>query len=276
MNVHYLECNQPFHNARPHVMAIGFFDGVHRGHQELFKEAKLQAKRLNVASSALTFSPHPNEVIFGENDRKYLTPLPHKIKKIATCGLDTTYVMKFDKDFASLPPLEFIERYIVDLQVKHVVVGFDFTFGFKAQGTTKVLKELAKEYGFGLSIIPKKTYGDLKISSTVTRQLVLDGKVEQIPPFLGEKYRVEMTVLERKEQNRFIVSVDDPFILPHAGTFEVDVFSHDQTCKAELSVQANDEHELLFKSVPCTYNDHTLTITVQFLQKLKVRHAVFV
>lgn len=274
MRVHYLTSDAHIQQEEPHVMALGFFDGVHLGHQELFKEAKRWAKRKGVTCSALTFSPHPNEVIFKEKDRKYITPLRHKLNKIATCGIDTTYVMKFDTSFASLSPDEFVQRYIVQMNVKHVVVGFDFTFGHKAKGDIVVLKEQAEKYQFGLSVVPKKTYDQLKISSTITRELVRTGKVDKILPFLGEYYKIESLVTEQSSLNRYTIVVEEPFILPETGIYEVDVFAHNETYKAELSVQSSNEHELIFERGAENVAINS-TITIRFLQRTKVKHALF-
>lgn len=274
MRIHYLTSDAQIQQDDPHVMAIGFFDGVHLGHQELFKEARKWAERKGVTCSALTFSPHPNEVIFKEKDRKYITPLRHKLDKIATCGIDTTYVMKFDTSFASLSPDEFVQRYIIQMNVKHVVVGFDFTFGHKAKGDITVLKEQAEKYQFGLSVIPKKTYDQLKISSTITRELVRTGKVDEILPFLGEYYKIESLVAEQNSLNRYSIVVEEPFILPESGMYEVDVFAHNETYKAELSVRSSNEHELMFerKAKNVAINS---TVTIRFLQRTKVKHALF-
>lgn len=274
MKVRYLTSDTTIEQESPHVMAIGYFDGVHLGHQELFKEAKKWAKRKGIACSALTFSPHPNEVIFKEKDRKYITPLQHKINKIANCGLDRTYVMRFDLSFASLSPDEFVKRYIVGMNVQHVVVGFDFTFGHKAKGNTEVLKEQAKKYGFSLSVVPKKTYGELKISSTITRELVRDGKVDQLLPFLGEHYKIESLISEKNDWNRYTLVVEQPFILPKPGLYEVDVYTPYKTYKAELLVQANNEHELTLEEQAEDAALHS-SVTIRFLQRSKVKHALF-
>src|SRR5690625_811943 len=125
MEVIYLNHLSKLDGIKDHVMAIGFFDGVHLGHQQLLQTANRLAKTKGIESSALTFSPHPDEVIKGDKNRKYLTPLQEKIAKIAACGIEKLYVMNFDKHFASLPPTDFMEKYIVSMNAKHVVVGFD-------------------------------------------------------------------------------------------------------------------------------------------------------
>jgi riboflavin kinase/FMN adenylyltransferase len=89
----------------------------------------------------MTFDPHLNEVIKGEKDRRYLTPLASKIEKMAAIGVDKLFVIHLNLPFASLTALEFINQYILGLKAKHIVVGFDFTFGFKALGTVDYLQK---------------------------------------------------------------------------------------------------------------------------------------
>src|SRR5699024_206983 len=158
MEVFYLTHSSELKNLESHVMAIGFFDGVHLGHQALFQHAKDKAAEQQMKCSAFTFSPHPDEIIKRDSDIRYLTPLEEKIDKIRKCGVDQLFVMNFDKAFASLPPLDFIEKFIAGMNVKHVVVGFDFTFGFKAEGNTTLLAEESNKGKFGLTVVPKKVY----------------------------------------------------------------------------------------------------------------------
>src|SRR5690625_3609027 len=120
MEIQYLTSAHHLKVCEPHVMAIGFFDGVHLGHQQLFTKARIVAQELDIKSSVFTFSSHPNEVINGEQNRKYITPLREKMKKIATCGIDKAYVMEFDQSLASLLPFDFIKKYIIDMNVCHV------------------------------------------------------------------------------------------------------------------------------------------------------------
>lgn len=221
-------------NTEPHVMAVGFFDGIHLGHQELLKRAKSLAVENNVLFTALTFSPHPDEVIKGDTDRKYLTPLPQKIRKMETLGVDKLFVMRFDKTFASLPPSDFIKDYIVGTNTRHVVVGFDFTFGFKAQGNTLLLRKEANNQKFGLSIIPKKTYLDEKISSTLIKELIGDGKVDKVPYCLGTNHQVSVKIQQQKNTEQFQIQMLGSYILPKPGIYHVEVSDGEKTVHGEF------------------------------------------
>lgn len=221
-------------NTEPHVMAVGFFDGVHLGHQELLNRAKSLAAENNVLFTALTFSPHPDEVIKGDTDRKYLTPLPQKIEKMETLGVDKLFVMRFDETFASLPPADFIKEYIVGTNTKHVVVGFDFTFGYKAQGNTLMLRKESKQQQFGLTVIPKKTYLDEKISSTLLRELIGNGDVDMVPYYLGSHHQVKVKAEQQINAERFKIWMFDSYILPKPGIYYVKISDGERTVHGEF------------------------------------------
>ncbi|MEI3612161.1 FAD synthetase family protein [Pseudogracilibacillus sp. SO30301A] len=275
MEVIYLTHLSTLKNLESHVMAIGFFDGVHLGHQELFKQAKEQARKLGIKSSALTFNPHPDEVIKGDTNRKYLTPLQEKITKISQCGIDKLYIMKFDKKFSSLPPMDFINKYIIGMNVKHVVVGFDFTFGFRAQGNTKVLERESFKGDFGLTVVPQKTYIDTKISSTETRKLLREGNVEIIPYYLGMNYQVKALINEPSQlDNTFSVNISDRYFLPKPGTYEVNIIFKNEVYVGEFNVLTNFKNELIIYDLETS--DLKEELTIEFLNRLRVMRAVLV
>lgn len=206
-----------------HVMAIGFFDGVHLGHQELLNEARDLAKRKGCKFSVMTFSPHPSEVIRKDRNFQYLMTLPQKVAKMERLGVDKLFITKFDLNFASLQPTEFVQKYIRDINACHVVVGFDFTFGFKAQGNTELLKrECFNEY-WGVSVISKKKCDKEKISSTRIRNMVKAGDFSSIPECLGEHYSIRVTVGAQKSACHYTVHSDSKITLPGSGSYRVKV-----------------------------------------------------
>ncbi|MFC4557889.1 FAD synthetase family protein [Virgibacillus kekensis] len=210
-------------NTDEHVMAIGFFDGIHLGHQELLNRARQLARNNDVLFTAMTFSPHPDEVIKGDKERKYLTPLEQKVEKMAEFGVDKLFVVTFNKTFASLSPTDFINEYIIGTNTKHVVVGYDFTFGFKAKGNTEFLYTESNKHGFGLSVVPKKTFMGKKISSSLLRELLQDGDVDAIPYHLGEPYSVKVRVVQQIWPGIVKVQVADNFLLPKKGSYHVEI-----------------------------------------------------
>lgn len=239
-------------NTEPHVMAIGFFDGIHIGHQELLNHAKKLAMENNILFTAMTFSPHPDEVIKGVEDRKYLMTWNQKKEQMAAMGVDKLFVMKFDRTFASLLPADFIKRYILGMNTRHVVVGFDFTFGFKAQGNTEYLHKESSKSQFGLSVIPKKTYLNEKISSTLIKGLIQEGKIDQVPYYLGSSYKVNATMITHQQTGNVMIKPWNKHIFPNPGSYYVEVVIGKKTIQGELHQYSHAEMDNeLVMSEPC-------------------------
>jgi len=130
-------------SAVPKTLAIGHFDGVHRGHQNVIRRSMEAARAEGIQAAVMTFHPHPKEVLGqGQQYVTCLTPLDDKIKRFLRLGVDVVYVIKFDLAFSAVTPAEFVEDVLRPLQVKKAVVGFDFTFGARGQATQKPLCHL--------------------------------------------------------------------------------------------------------------------------------------
>lgn len=212
----------------PHVMALGFFDGVHLGHQYLFQQAKAIAKKENNMFTVMTFDPHPNEIIKRETDRRYITPLDSKLERISAFGADKIFVMKFNFPFAALPAADFIKKYIVGLNAKHVVVGFDFTFGHKAQGDVDSLCHFSQGSIFDVTVISKKTRYNQKISSTLIRKLISDGNVHLIQNYLGKHYEINGSLdsyVDNSMLQNAVFHIHNKYLLPTPGLYKVEILT---------------------------------------------------
>src|SRR5699024_2847428 len=121
------------------VSAIGFFDGIHKGHQKVIKTAVKKAKENNMESAVITFHPHPT-VVLKKNigDVKYITPLEEKQEIIKSLNVDRLYIITFNKELSKLSPKEFVKHFLLNLHIKHVVAGFDYSYGFKGEGTMEM------------------------------------------------------------------------------------------------------------------------------------------
>lgn len=211
----------------PSVMALGYFDGIHLGHQEVILTAKRIAEERGFKSAVMTFYPHPSVVLRrAEAHVESITPLKMKEDIIANLGIDILYIVKFDEAFAKLLPQQFVDDYIIRLQVKHVVAGFDFTYGRLGKGTMETLPFHARGE-FTQTVIEKVEFQEEKISSTLLRSLIREGKMEEIPSILGRHYRVEGTVVHGDKRGRQIgfptanIALNDDYILPPVGVYAV-------------------------------------------------------
>src|SRR5215470_11865062 len=154
------------HTLRGAALAIGNFDGVHRGHQAVLGEAIRIAKREGRRSGAVVFDPHPREFFVPGQSLFYLTPLPLKLELLEALGLDQTFVIPFDQALASLSAEAFTTDVIAaGLGASHVVVGHDFSYGKGRTGTTEELAALGRTLGFGVDVVSPVGARDSVISS---------------------------------------------------------------------------------------------------------------
>ncbi len=171
--------------AKPNVMALGCFDGLHTGHCQVINTAFEKAKEQNVQLAVMSFFPHPKSVVTnGKKQVHYLMPLSEKEERLESLGVDTFYIVEFNKEFAALPPEEFAAKYLVELGVVHAVAGFDYCYGYKGAGN---MDRLYNDSGKLIDVtkVEKVGYQGEKISSTCIRERLLAGNVEELPHFLG-------------------------------------------------------------------------------------------
>lgn len=211
----------------PLSMALGYFDGVHRGHQQVILEAKRNAEKFGFNSAVMTFDPHPS-VVLRKNDMHvhYITPLSEKMEIIADLGIDYLFIVHFTEEFANLLPQEFVDQYIIGLNVKHVVAGFDYTYGRMGKGTMETLPFHSRGQ-FTSTTVPKFTCGDEKVSSTWIRKLLKEGETEQLYSLLGRYYTTSGSVIHGDQRGRTIgfptanVDLNDEYIVPPVGVYAV-------------------------------------------------------
>jgi riboflavin kinase/FMN adenylyltransferase len=211
----------------PLAMAMGYFDGVHRGHQQVILEAKKHAEEKRICSAVMTFDPHPS-VVLGKMEQQiqYITPLSEKIKIIEELGIDYLFIINFTTEFANLLPQEFIDQYVIRLNVMHVVAGFDFTYGRMGKGTMETLPFHSRDQ-FSYSVVPKFTQGDQKVSSTRIRTLLKEGKTDALLSLLGRFYTTSGKVIHGDKRGRTIgfptanVDLNDDYMIPPTGVYAV-------------------------------------------------------
>ncbi|MEC2209869.1 bifunctional riboflavin kinase/FAD synthetase [Bacillus paralicheniformis] len=209
------------------VMALGYFDGVHLGHQQVILTAKNTAAREGGKTAVMTFHPHPSAVLKkGREPKDLITPLQDKISIIEDLGVDFLYVVTFTPEFASLSPEEFIDQYILGFHVTHVVAGFDFTFGKFGKGTMENFQEYAKCRVKSTSVA-KYSNQDQKVSSTRIRTVLGAGDVEYAAELLGRPYHVKGFVIHGDKRGRTIgfptanIGLKDTYIVPPTGVYAV-------------------------------------------------------
>lgn len=173
------------------VVALGNFDGLHLGHQEVIRKAIFSAQQAGKSSGILTFDPHPRRVFRPDLPPLRIVPFSEKSRILQESGVDFMRVIHFTKTFAQTTAEQFIKNILVDqLKVSHVVTGDDFIFGHNRQGNTVYLKEMAAELEFEYTICPQISVGDQRCSSTLIRERLAQGDVEAAAALLGRPYSI--------------------------------------------------------------------------------------
>lgn len=228
------------------VIALGFFDGLHKGHQAVIQTAKRHASIRKLPLAVMSFFPHPKTVITNKYV-DYLMPLEEKTHQLKKLGVDLLYIVHFTKEFASLSPRTFVEQYLVKLGVKIAVAGFDYKYGFKGEGQVHMIAEHSQQL-IEVVVVPKVEMAGEKISSTICRRLLKAGQVEQIYALCGRPYTIQYDL-----QN----GIEPYFTLPKRGYYKVEIqtaqhtfFSiievmDEQFIKA-LDIHSNDKVKILF------------------------------
>jgi len=182
------------------VVAIGIFDGVHAGHQQIIATAKHQG-----AVTVMTFDPHPTSIFAPERTPTQLVNIKDRIELLKQAGATAVEVVNFNKDFSQLTPDQFIEDILIGrFSAEHVVIGENFNFGYKAQGTPKYLTEVGPKYGFGVSIVKLHEDRGSTISSSRIRNLIIDGQIERANELLTRNFYLKGPVVHGEKRGREI------------------------------------------------------------------------
>lgn len=190
------------------VLTIGNFDGVHLGHQAIFKMLIERAREKNGTSIVFTFVPHPLRVIAPERSPKLLTTYKDKLKLIQDSGIDVIICTNFTKEFANIPAENFVTEVLCKtLGVKEIFIGSNYLFGKGRRGSPELLKELGEKCGFEVTIVDEIKISNTPLSSSGIRTLVAKGKVDEAAVLLGRLYSVEGIVVEGAKRGKSLLNV---------------------------------------------------------------------
>lgn len=183
-------------DAEPCVVTVGFFDGVHRGHQAVFNTVVERARRRSVRSVAITFDRHPTEILRPGSEPRLLTTVERKAALIAERGIDVLVVLPFDRDFSLISAEDFLASVLVDgVHAVHAAMGANFTFGFKALGNMENLPALAAPHGLTAETVPLLQLGERTVSSTSIRWALSAGDLDWPAEALGRRFVLDGEVV---------------------------------------------------------------------------------
>lgn len=232
------------------IIALGNFDGVHRGHIKLIKKAVENAKKLNKKSSLLIFEEHTDNII-KMGKKNIITTNDTKFKILEELGVDLVYLIKFTKEFMSYSPMEFLKDFLIEnLKIIGVVVGYDYTFGYKKSGDTKFLLD-NKDLFESIDVIEQISFNGEKISSTLIRNLIEDGNIKDANYLLSRPYKLIGKVIHAKGLGKKMgyptanLELIDNFVIPKYGVYDSDIYVNGKKFKASTNIGTNPtvEHD---------------------------------
>jgi len=193
--IHYPEDPRPVAWHQP-VLALGNFDGLHRGHLKIVERVGRRATERGGVAVVLTFDPHPTRVVRPDKAPKLLMTTAQKLEALGQAGMDGAAVVRFTREMSLWGPEEFVQRVLVDwLRVAEVWVGANFLFGHDRAGNFSLLRLLGARHGFRAEKIDPVRYKDFVVSSTRIRRLISEGRVDEAAALLGRQYCIEGTVV---------------------------------------------------------------------------------
>ena len=213
------------HSDNPTVVTVGMFDGVHRGHRYLIGRVKEVAEAMGCASAVITFTNHPRSVMRPDTRIPLLNSPEDRLRLLSETGVDLVVPLTFTLEFSYLRAREFVEFLLRSLNMRGLVIGPDFAFGFQREGTPAVLAALGEEHGFTVEVVEPVTFDDLVVSSTEVRRCVEAGDMGHAAAMLGRAFAISGFVEEGDRRGRAIgfptanVAVEPGFIVPGHGVY---------------------------------------------------------
>ncbi|GIM30815.1 bifunctional riboflavin kinase/FAD synthetase [Paraclostridium bifermentans] len=217
-------------NVENTVVTIGNFDGIHKGHIKLIKEAVKEAKTKNYKSVVFTFENHPMRY-FRADSIKHIITNEEKVKIFEDLGVDIVFMIPFDEYMTKISATDFVKTILHEkLKCKMVIVGHDFTFARNKEGNASLLESLGKNYNMKVEVIQPIKIKGRRVSSSYIRNLINDGNVSEIKDFLGRNYFLEGEVIHARKIGRTIgfptanLKAEDKLIIPKNGIYAVKVY----------------------------------------------------
>lgn len=209
------------------AVVLGTFDGVHLGHRQIISRAVELAKSIGGTSVVFTFSNHPLSVVAPDRCPLQIVTQEYKAELIKDIGVDVLLTIPFTPDFAKLPPEDFLTLLHDNLNPQYVVVGPNYSFGYKSSGTPDLLKRSGKRYGFEVEVLEAFHFGDNIISSTSIRQLIAVGHVACAAKLLGRLFKIEGPVIAGEQRGRKLgyptanLAIKKEQVFPADGVYSV-------------------------------------------------------
>ncbi|HXW06771.1 MAG TPA: bifunctional riboflavin kinase/FAD synthetase [Vicinamibacterales bacterium] len=267
------------------VLALGNFDGLHRGHMKIIDRVRRRAGERGGTPAAMTFDPHPPRVLRPDKAPPLLMTKPQKIEALSRAGMQGIAVLRFTRELSLWDPETFVRIVLVEwLHVFEVWVGANFLFGHNRAGTFSVLRSLGARHGFRAEKIDPVRYKDFVVSSTRIRRLLSEGRVDEAGALLGHHYFIDGVVARGAGRGRELgfptanLATDNELLPPsgvYATTATIDGVVHPSITNIGLRPTFGDVSSIttethVFDSVPDLYGR---TLRLSFVQRLRDERA---
>jgi riboflavin kinase/FMN adenylyltransferase len=227
------------------VVTLGNFDGVHLGHQRIFKRLEEEASRLHGEAVVITFEPHPLKVLAPERFLPLLTPFRKKMMLIEKAGIKTVLCIEFSPAFSEISPPEFIQSILIEkVNVRKVIIGYNYHFGRGQKGDVQTLKDAGRTLNFEVEVVEPLRVGQTIVSSSKIRDLIRRGEVEEASALLGGDYPVIGSVVKGAKRGETLgfptanLETSDE-LYPRPGVYAVGVTWHQHHFDGLANVGSN-------------------------------------
>jgi riboflavin kinase/FMN adenylyltransferase len=263
------------------VLTLGNFDGVHRGHQEIFRMLIERARSKKGTSVVYTFIPHPLRVIAPERAPKLISTYKDKIALIEKAGIDVIICANFTKEFAGMSAESFVEDILCgSLGVKEIFIGSNYLFGKGRRGSPALLQELGASCGFTVTIIDEIMRKNSLVSSSLIRKLIAKGNVAEASDLLGRLYSVEGIVVEGAKRGKVLLNTPTANLLtandllPRDGVYAVTVEIEGERYGGATNIGHNptfEDKKFSFETHVLDFDGHLVgkTIRVYFVERIR-------
>ncbi len=207
------------------AVTIGTFDGVHRGHQHLFRSLKAAAQADNLQTCAIVFRNQPRSVLVRGAEVEYITPWEERKALIEAQGVDHLVALNFTRDLAAIRARDFVNMLVANLKMKALVVGPDFALGHRREGDIPALRAMGSQLGFRLHVLEPKAVDSQPIRSRVLRKIISDGRVVDAARMLGRPFVLQGVVVEGDRRGRELgfptanLALDASILAPKHGIY---------------------------------------------------------
>ena len=217
---------EDINNIEPTVVALGNFDGIHKGHQEIISRTVKEADAAGLKSAVFTFSNHTSSILKNVPPVKNILYAEEKMRILEEMGVDYVFNIPFTEEILRMSPEEFIDRILVEkFNIREAYCGFNYSFGYKASGTPEVLMHEGLKRGFGIHVQEPYMIDGVVVSSTYIRQLIEEGRMEECTKFMGRMYAVSGEIIVGNKLGRTIgfptcnILMDDTMVTPPSGVY---------------------------------------------------------